>query len=219
VNHQDYSPVREVWEFEQYMASKPNVWLNEAYNLRGCVQALWLYDDEVTQRIFHERIAPRLPNFFSARVERMLMGFSLENLVKAVLLQDPEKYREVFAKEGNLTWVKDGHNLLKLFEDADVASSKLERTYLEAWQTCTLWAGRYPLPTKEIHLPRQRKPLPSREALLKRRQRMMQKAIAEGDELMGAGVNDIIHGGVGSRERDIYSEMFDRCLSLLSQKD
>jgi len=218
MNNDDYIPIREVWNFEQNLASKPDVWRNEAINLRFTAEALWLYDDEVIQKVFHDRAPCRLPSFFSARVERMLLGFSLENLVKAVLLQDEKWFNDVFSKEGTLSWGKDGHNLLKLFQQANVETSLMERKYLEAWQLCALWAGRYPLPTKEIHLPRQRKPLPSQEALLKRRVKIMQIAHAENDQLLGAGIHDIIHSGVGSLEREAFIELFKRCDSHFAKE-
>lgn len=214
-----YIPIREVWQFEQYLASKPTVWRNEAINLRFSAEAIQLYDQEVLECIFKKRIRPRLPGFFSARVKRMLFGFSLENLVKAILLQNPEKLTRVFGRDGNLSWGNDGHDLLKLFAEAGIETSKLESAYLELWQLCSLWAGRYPLPVNEHHFPRQRKPMASHEALLKRSQKRIERAIAEGDELMGAEIYDLMHGGVGDRELEIFHQLFNRCDSMLPKEE
>ena len=107
-----YEPARDVWEFEQYLASKPDVWINQARNLRYSAEALCLHHDEALQRVSQENWATRIPLFWGAGVTRMLMGFSLENLIKAILLQNPDKLKTVFGREGNLSWGKDGHDLL-----------------------------------------------------------------------------------------------------------
>lgn len=211
-------PIRDVWEFEKFLATKPRVWLNEAFNLRYSAEALFLYDERVRKSIFTDRISPPLPGFFSARVERMLFGFSLENLIKAILLQNPEKLNHAFGRDGNLSWGKDGHDLLKLFDEANISLSDTEKKFVEVWQTCAIWAGRYPLPKNEHALPRQRVGLPSSEAVGKRRMKIVEKAIQEGDELLGAELNDLLHGGVGDLEQGLYQKLFDRCKSLLVEE-
>lgn len=212
-------PIRDVWEFEKYLATKPKVWLNEAFNLRYSAEALFLYDEKVRKCIFTDKIPPPLPSFFSSRVERLLMGFSVENLLKAILLQNPEKLNKAFGKDGNLSWGKDGHNLLILFDEANIPLSKTEKRFIEVWQTCAIWAGRYPLPKNENALPRQRVGLPSSEAVGKRRQKTVEKAIQEGDELLGAELNDLLHGGVGDLEHTLYQSLFDRCKSILVEEE
>jgi hypothetical protein len=213
-----YEPIRNVWDFEKYIASKPQVWINEAINLRNAAEVLFLYDKEVFQRIFEEKSSTRLPAFFTARIERMLMGFSLENLIKAILLQTPTKIQEVFVEEGRLSWGKDGHNLLRLFKEAKIEISNLEEKYLAVWQECAIWAGRYPLPVNESGLPLKRKGLPSREALLRRSTKRIKRAIAEGDQLLGAEINDLLHIGVGDIEAMLFRSLFERCKNLLTQK-
>jgi hypothetical protein len=206
-----YIPARNAWEFEKELASKPDVWKKEASNLRYSAEVLLLYDEEVSNRLFKKKTPLRLPAFFSARVIRMLMGFALENIVKAILLQSPEKMEAVFSRDGNLSWGRDGHNLLKLFEDANIDISPTEETYLELWQLCALWAGRYPLPANEHDLPRIRKPLSSREALLKRSGKRIDKALDKGDQLLGVEIHDLMHSGVGDFEEKTFREIFARC--------
>jgi hypothetical protein len=211
-----YENARDVWEFERFLASKPHVWLVEATNLRLACDALLLYDDEVTVSIFDKREQPRLPAFFSARIERMLMGFALENVVKAILLQNPEELRVAFSREGNLKWT-DAHNLLALFERAGICLTREESFYVKAWQVCAIWAGRYPIPMNEYELPKHRRGL-SKAALIKRSQKRIERALKEGDPLLGIDLNDLIHSGVGGPEKKTFDAVFDRCRSMLPSK-
>lgn len=211
----DYLPVREVWEFEAHLASQPDVWISEARNLKGAAEALLLYDQEVSDCVQIHKRQPPLKAFFSARVIRMLFGFSLKNLVKAILLQDKEELEKAFPREGNLSWGDKGHDLLWLFVRAGVKVSGAERKEIVLWQVCALWAGRYPLPLNENALPRQRKPLSSHEALLQRTQTRIKNSMEEGDLWRGAELQDVLHSGVGDREIDMYRKIFDRGLNFL----
>jgi len=214
-----YEKTRNVWGFEKFLASQPDVWLVEANSLRHSAEALMLYDHEVTTALFEKKEQPRLPAFFSARVERMLMGFALENAVKALLLQDPSELKSAFAREGNLSWGKNGHNLLILFERTSVKLSQKEAFYVKAWQMCATWAGRYPIPLNENHLPGQRRGAPSLEASVKRASRRIEKALEEGDSLMGQELCDLLHSGVGAQEKAIFDGIFDRCLGILGPEN
>lgn len=211
----EYEKVRDVWEFEKFLSSKPDVWLNEAYNLRLACKALLLYDDDVTVSIFDKKEQPRLSAFFSARIERMLMGFALENLIKAILLQDPDKFRTVFSKEGRLSWGNGGHDLLVLLELGRVPLSPEESFFVEAWQTCAIWAGRYPIPKNEHDLPKHRKAMRSSDALTKRAIKRFQKALEEGHPMPGMELHDLLHVSVGNLEEKTFDALFARCLGML----
>lgn len=214
-----YIPVRKVWEFEKFLASKPDVWRNEAINLRYSMEVLFLYDKELFVLLFEKKLNRRCHVFFSARIQRLLMGFALENLSKALLLQNQKKLKEVFAKDGRLSWQKDGHDLLKLFNEAKVTTDETEKRYLELWQTCALWAGRYPLPLKEGDLPRQRRGLLSREALFKRSAKRIDLARKENDPFLGADIFDLMHSSVSDFEHECFEKLFVRCDGLLSQRN
>lgn len=207
-------PVRKVWEFESAYCSDPKAWLHQALNLRGNLESLLLYDRQVFECIFEKKTQPPLPSFWSAGVERMLMGFSLENLVKALILQDPSKADKVFAKEGNLHWAVASHDLPKLFAEAGQDFDDQELIFLELWTTCSTWAGRYPLPKNENEFPRQRKPAASSEELLRRRSREIEKAISSGSSLQPEQF-DLLHSGVGPQEIEVYGNMFDRLRKCL----
>lgn len=206
---------RTVWEFEKFMASKPQVWLVEAFNLRHACETLCRYDREVIDCIFNKKTSPPGPAFFSARIARMLMGFSLENLFKALLLQNPEKFRKAFGKDGGLSWGRDGHNLLNMSRDLKIQSSELEVRYLEVWQMCATWAGRYPIAMNEHELPKQRVGAPTLADSIKRATARALKAMEQSDPLMGAELSDLLHNGVNDLELNTFTNLFDRCNELL----
>lgn len=210
-----YENTRDVWEFEKFLSSKPHVWLVEANNLRFACNALLLHNDEVRACIFDGRTEqPCPPAFFCGRIVRMLMGFALENVVKAILLQNPDELRAAFSKEGNLKWGKDAHNLLILFERAGVCLSREESFYVKAWQVCATWAGRYPIPMNEQQLPKRRRAL-QKDALIKQAQKQIKKAMEEGDPLLGIDLDDLLHAGVETHEKKVFDEVFKRCKSML----
>ena len=84
-----YEPTRDVWEFEAYLASDHKVWLSKAHDMRQSAELLVQYDAEVFEKVFKEREQTRLPPFWTAGPARMMMGFALENLFKALLLKNP----------------------------------------------------------------------------------------------------------------------------------
>lgn len=202
-------PVRKVWEFESAYCRDPKAWLHQACNLRGNLEALLLYDQQVFECVFHKKTEPPLPAFWSAGAERMLMGFSLENLVKALILQDPSKADQAFVREGNLRWAVPSHDLPKLFAEAGTDYDEQELIFLSLWTTCSTWAGRYPIPKNENELPRQRRPAESSEELLRRRSREIEKAISSGTTLEPEQF-DLLHSGVGAQEIEVYRNLFDR---------
>jgi hypothetical protein len=87
-------PIQEVWSFESEYCRNPRAWLNQGINLRYSAEALFLYDSQLLKQVSPEKTKAPLPSFQSANVERMLMGFSLEALAKAIIVQDPGKEPE-----------------------------------------------------------------------------------------------------------------------------
>jgi hypothetical protein len=202
-------PVRQVWEFEATYCRDPKAWLRQAQNLRGNLEALLLYDRQVIECVFEKKTQLPLPVFWSAGVERMLMGFSLENLAKALILQDKNKADQVFSKVGNLHWAVPSHDLPKLFSEAGIDFDSHELIFLELWTTNSTWAGRYPLPKNENELPRRREHAASLEELRRRRSREIEKAIRLGSPLQPEQ-HDLLCSGVGDQEIEIYRNLFDR---------
>ena len=209
---------RDVWNFEAFMASDQKVWRSKAHDMRQSAELLIQYDAEIFEKVFKEKKPTRLPHFWVAGPARMLIGFALENLPKALLLKNPAHLQKVFTKEGNLSWGKDGHNLVKLSTEAGISWSDTQHRYLELWQMCSTWAGRYPIPTNENQLPRQRRGMPTREALKKRSIKRLEKAIDNNDPFKGAELWDQLHTGIGYDESNAFVEMYDYCVSVLESK-
>lgn len=202
---------RDVWDFEKELAkSNPQIWSNEAINLKYSAKVLLSYQEEVFDDIFNKKKQPKFPGFWSANVIRMLFSFSLENLIKGILIKkDSSRY---FKKEGNISFGKEAHKLCTLFTDADIAVNEEEERYLEIWTTCALFAGRYPIAKNEHGFPNQRVPMKSSEALLKRRLKEIQKSIKQRKQLLPE-INDAIHTGVGTKEEEIFDTLFKKLLN------
>jgi len=214
-NH--HQPVREVWDFEKYCCSKPTHWVHLAWNLKCSYQVLAENNKLATRYAFdNTQKEPLLKYpFWSSGTERMLIGFSLENIVKAILLLDKERVSKVFQKDGKLSWDKDGHNLIKLYEQTDLEITDVEAFFLELWQTCSLWAGRYPISTNEHHIPRKRKAMPTRESLIQRSTKRIEKALTEKDPLIGRDINDFLHTGIGNLEHETFIALYEKSYNFI----
>jgi len=206
---------RDVWDFEKDLAIKnPRVWTNEAHNLKYSAKVLISYNDEVFDCVFNKKTQPRFPAFWTAGVTRMLFSYSLENLVKGLLVQkNPNKY---FTKEGNVSFGKKAHALTELFSEAGIKVNDEEKRYLEIWTTCAIFAGRYPIAKNEHGFPKQRMPAKSREELLKRRSKEIQKALTDNKQLLPE-INDAIHCGIGTREEEIFDTLFNKLMTIFSK--
>lgn len=203
--------VRDVWNFEASYCLTPSAWISHAVNLRYSAEALFLYDAEVFDRIFSAKARPRLPAFFSPNVERMLMGFSLENLLKALVLMNSANARRAFAKQGNLAWNFASHDLLKLAAAANISLSNEDAHFLDVLSTCATWAGRYPLPMNEHQFPRRRKGAPNREMLNRRRRKEFERAMKAGQQVLRSK-RDQLHTNMGGVDIECYRQFFDRLL-------
>ncbi len=206
---------RNVWDFEKNLAiTNPRVWTNEAINLKYSSKVLLSYDDEVRECVFDKKTKPRFPVFWTARIIRMLFCYSLENLVKCILVQnDPDKY---FKKDGSITFGKIGHDLVKLFSEAGIETNEEEKRYLEIWSKCAVYAGKYPIAKNENQFPDQRIPLPLEE-LVKREIIEFQKQIAEDKQLL-PNVHDTLHRDVGSLEEKTFDIVFDQLVKIINKK-
>jgi len=207
----DHEKLRDVWNFEAEYCLEPKAWMHQAWNLRQACEALLLHDGDENDRIFRQKVATRLPIFWSPNIERMLMGFSLENLFKALILMIPGNAEQAFSKEGNLRWSVKSHDLVKLSKEAKFVLTMEEGSLLELLSTCSTWAGRYPLPMNENELPLRRKPVASRAMLIRRRQREFQKALAA-DLPIIIEAHDKLHSGIGGVDLILYRDLFDRLI-------
>jgi hypothetical protein len=95
-------------------------------------------------------------------IYRMLMGFSMENLLKGILIAEDLEA----VVDGKLNSVLDSHGLKDLAEKiGGLKFTKLEKRVLSELESYVLWAGRYPAPKKAVgivrigHSPRVHSPL------------------------------------------------------------
>jgi len=201
--------IRDEWDFKAQYSLDPKAWAHQAWNLRLASEALLLHDDDERDRVFRQKTQPRLPIFWSSNIERMLMGFSIENLLKALILMVPEQAEQAFSKDGNLRWSVKSHDLNKLSKEAGIDVAPEEAQLLDVLSTCSTWAGRYPLPMNENELPLRRKAAPDRETLIRRRRREIEKAMAEGKPVV-IEKHDKLHTGIGHIDLNLYRKFFDR---------
>lgn len=85
----------------------------------------------------------------------MLLGFALENLLKALIVQDQRQALESeFELKKELPQILNSHDLIKLAERARLHFSDDGTKELLARLTRhSVWAGRYPVPLRPSHLP------------------------------------------------------------------
>ena len=211
----EYEDKSERWEFENYICvDKPELWVNEAINLKYSAIVLNEYTWNRTSELFDKKTPILdLPTFWTPGVERMLWGYAFENIFKAIIivkLKKKEKIEDVPFPE-----IKS-HDLLQLAKKANVTLSDDEKFYLKISQKCSVWAGRYPIPVKLHDLPQTRKPMKTREELFERHKKQHELLI-QGKIKRIETENDILHSGVGALELKIYKDLFNRVQGLFNK--
>ncbi len=204
----------DVWDFEKNLALQPTVWKNEAIKLRYSCEILRHNNEHLRKVIFDKKGTAITPNFCSTGVERMLLGFSLENLIKAVILQEEKHQETVFKNTGKLSWERKGHDLIELFETADVSTSEEEQVYLQLWQTCAVWAGRYPLPVSKNGLTAHRTGAGSRKELEERAKERRKRAMKKGQPL--PEIQDLLTTDLTNGEFAVFERLYDWRMSKLA---
>jgi hypothetical protein len=204
----EYENKSDRWQFEnEFCVDKSDIWLHEALNLKYSAQVLndytWNLSDELLNK---KNYGQKYPAFWTARIERMLWGYSFENLFKAKIISDlkiDEGIRQVPFPE-----IKS-HDLLLLANKAKIVLSEEERFYLKILGKCAVWAGRYPIPAKESQLPQTRKAMNTKEELLARSKKQ-HELLLKGKIKRTITENDILHSGLGTLELKLYQDLFDR---------
>jgi hypothetical protein len=114
-------------------SSEPENWLSMAIALQHAASNL----DWTKQRDFSDwRYIP---------IYRMLMAFSIENLLKGILIVEGHE-----AIEGDRLSHRLKNHGLRQYADklSGVTITKSEKSLLDELQHYLMWAGRYPMPTK-----------------------------------------------------------------------
>ena len=188
-------PRRAIWARELDLAKRPEVWHRFALELRACAEFLGQQDREAVEAIFEGTSSSRV-GFFAPKFVRLIMGLSLENLTKGILLSGPKAKR--FTTRDRISFGKKGHDLAWLLTQADIALEEPNRIYIEAWSASAEWFGKYPFPVEMNRVLDEYAPLTSSEALTRR--------VLRGRR--GVTVRDILHGGVGLGEWRIFRRVF-----------
>src|SRR5262249_19420778 len=141
----------------RYTAAEPTQWLNSARTLRQAAHDLWEAGNAHAKNPGSELgtlavnswtapgyVAPEMGG--STRdVCFMLFGFALENLVKGIIIcRDPKRV----TKRQLAKWygARTGHELDKLYDEARIPLTDLQRAVLVRTSRLTAWKGRYPVP-------------------------------------------------------------------------
>jgi hypothetical protein len=172
----EYENKSDRWEFENYFCvEKTEIWLHEAINLMYSAKVLNDYTWNLSSELIDKKnFDQKYPAFWTPRIERMLWGYSFENLFKAKIICDLKINKGI--REVPFSEIKS-HNLLLLAKKAKIALSEPECFYLKILEKCVVWAGKYPIPSKENQLPQSRKPMKTREALLERSKKQLRMQV------------------------------------------
>jgi hypothetical protein len=149
-------PAEEHPSFEA--ARKPSHWLATAEMLEQAAALMPVASAEGMQAHLAEvlTLSPRagsfinndaLPSLLLFPVRMMLLGQSLENLVKGLIVAEHPKAVTIRGDKVSYPW-EYTHLSLELFEQADVALSCLETEIVRTLAEFVAWAGRFPAPTK-----------------------------------------------------------------------
>ena len=138
----------------RYSAAEPTSWLAHARTLRQAAEDLWVAGNAHSRNPGSELGATVLTNWTSpdfvppdtggstCDVCFMVLGFALENLAKGVIVcRDPSLVSKARLK----SWHGTGHDLVALFNRADIAASTEEHQTLDRTTRIAEWKGRYPV--------------------------------------------------------------------------
>lgn len=103
--------------------------------------------------------------FFAYKYVRMLMGYSLENLIKGLLLSSDQK--AMYIKENRISFGRKGHDLLWLLSELGITADPNAELFINAWTISAEWFGKYPFPLEMNQVLPEYQSLPSSEALLR----------------------------------------------------
>lgn len=142
-------------DFESEMFSH-YYWFETAERLKISAEVLYdklsdLYDREQIPENLMEWRKQQLAVFQS---HMMLLGFSLENLVKAVSVKTYTSKNGLvtdFKSLQNQVWqVKNAHDLLSIAENCNFELTDNEKDLIERHTEFLVWAGRYHLPKNKL---------------------------------------------------------------------
>ena len=204
-----YNNKEKDFSFEkQFCLEHPETFINEALGLRYSSEVLYEYEYLKTKQTFGEETGIKIfsPNlvdkgYFPYRVIRMLFSYSLENLLKCVIIKN---YKAVTPDENEIPIKEiDGHDLRVLYTKANVKFPNNYGLYLDSWTKCSVWAGRYPLPKNANQM------YQSRQSITSSGGDVVGEIRFSFGKLDNIVEKDILHTNISSQEYNSYIEMFD----------
>jgi hypothetical protein len=217
-----YSKKEDDFEFEKFICwEKPILWLNEAHNLFYSAEVLYEFESIKNKHIFtknakfEEMFKDTLTNrgAFNYRTQRMLWAYGFENIFKGIsLLKIKTSNPEI--RGVPIEKIKS-HNLRHLAKEAGLFLDENDTFYLGLLEKCSLWAGRYPLPTKDKQMYKKRAAMKSSEELSERSFKIWD-AYVKGEIPRIECESDIIHSGISPSEINYYSNLRERSIQLFN---
>lgn len=211
------------FEFEKKICfDRLELWENEAQNLFYSAEVLYEFAKINFLHIFskNNKFTELFPEYlterclFNYRIQRMLWGYGLECLLKALILKkikDDEKYDCITS---DIIKQIKSHDLIKLATRAEITLTEPEIFYLNILIKCTEWAGKYPLPVRSEQMYEQRESLPSRELLYERYAKKYEQYL-NGEIVRMEDESDIINSGINENEIEIYNKLKKKLLSRI----
>lgn len=193
---------------KQYCYENPETFINEALVLRYSAEVLFEYEDLKTRHLFGENTGITIfssdlvnKGCFNYRVIRMLFSYSLENLLKCIIVQN---YKKDFPTETEVPIKEiDNHDLKKLYKKADRTFPDEYGLFLDSWTKCSVWAGRYPLPKKPNQMYQSRETTESSKSI---RTDLLKISFGKLDQIVE---KDVLLTNIGSLEYSAYKGLFD----------
>lgn len=154
--------LKENWMNFRNSALKIETWVQKAKELKEAIDIFRQYH-HLQQLVILKKInlPSEISDFykkgsFTYQTQRMLMGFSFENVLKGILVaRNPDKY---LPEDQTKFVIKSGHNLPKLCKECGINLEKIEENYFKMLSAYSEWGGRYPIGRHQNIIPVERKP-------------------------------------------------------------
>ncbi|MEW8227686.1 MAG: hypothetical protein AB2748_18255 [Candidatus Thiodiazotropha endolucinida] len=187
---------QEIWQREKALAKRPDIWKSFAVETRCCAEFLLAKFETASHT------NEPLKTFFAYKYVRMLKGYSLENLIKGLLLSGPRK--EKYIKADRISFGKKGHDVKWLLEELEYSIDDEQGFFIDTWSVSAEWFGKYPFPIEMNRVLDEYQSLSSSESILRRSLRGKRDFIP----------HDLLHQQIGLKEIQVYETLFGSIINL-----
>ena len=190
---------QEIWDRELRYAQDPRFWRSFAVETKSCAEFLLA---KFEKSIWSDEPDEDLRVFFGPTFVRMLLGYSLENLIKGLLLSGPGKKN--YIKGTKISFGNNGHDLIWLLGELGYQIDENDSFFLRAWSISAEWYGKYPFPLRMNQVLDEYRPMKSSEALFRRRIQGKRKFT----------LNDLLNGDIGWKELEAFKKLYSEIDAL-----